>query len=340
MRILVTGGAGYIGSFMTKRLLDNGYQATVIDSLERGYKAVIDQRAYFEQGDLKNLNFLKEVFRRGLFDAVIHFAGYISVEESVKKPKLYYQNNVKASKNLFSTAVNIGKVDKFIFSSSAAAYGNPTKVPIPEEHPKNPTSPYGKSKLEVEKILNKFQKEKGLNFVSLRYFNAAGAALDGSMGENHNPETHIIPLAIKAVLTNSEFNLYGTDYDTPDGTCIRDYIHVVDLVEAHVLALDKLQKDKGGFFYNVGTGKGHSNKEVINMVNKVSGFDVKIKIEERRQGDPEILIADPKKIQKELGFNPKYSDLETIVQTAWEWHKKSSKLNPSASLRARAQSSK
>lgn len=324
MKILVTGGAGYIGSFITKRLIDDGYRVTVVDSLERGHKEAVDKRAQFEHGDLKDPKFLEGIFRKDSFDAVLHFAGYISVEESTIKPDLYYDNNVIGSQNLISVALSIGRLDKFIFSSSAAVYGNPKSIPIPERHTRNPTSPYGKTKLEVEEVLDHFNKQEGLSFVSLRYFNAVGAALDASLGENHNPETHIIPLAIKAALTNTEFNLFGTDYKTPDGTCIRDYIHVVDLVEAHILALNKLEKDKGGFFYNVGTGKGISNKEVLEMVKKVSGTDFKVRIEGRRPGDPEQLIADPTKIKKELGFKPKYSELETIVKSAFNWHKNNS----------------
>lgn len=321
MRILVTGGAGYIGSFMTKTLLDRGYDVVVFDSLERGHKEVVDSRAKFEHGDLKDLEFLERVFRKDSFDAVMHFAGYVSVEESTKYPQKYYWNNVIGSQNLFTTAIEIGHIDKFIFSSSAAVYGNPATIPIPENHPKNPTSPYGKTKLETEEMLEHFRKEEGINFVSLRYFNADGAAPDGSLGENHEPETHIIPLAIKAAIEGREFSLYGTDYSTPDKTCIRDYIHVIDLVGAHVLALNKLQKEKGGFFYNVGTGKGYSNKEVIEMIKKVSGIDFKVKIAERRSGDPEVLVSDPTKIQKELGFKHHYSDLEIIVKTAFIWHR-------------------
>lgn len=331
MNVLVTGGAGYIGSFMTKRLLDEGHKVVVFDNLERGYKEAIDKRAKFVQGDIKNVAALESLFSNGKIDAVMHFAGYISVKESMIQPDLYYKNNLVGSKNLFDSAINIGRVTNLIFSSSAAVYGNPIKVPIPEDHPKNPINPYGKNKLEVEEMLSFYHKKHGLSFVSLRYFNAAGAALDGSMGEAHEPETHIVPLAIKAVLTNSEFNLYGTDYDTPDGTCIRDYIHVVDLVEAHVLALDKLQKDKGGFFYNVGTGKGHSNKEVLETVEKISGSKIDIEVGKRRGGDVQTLIADPARIVKELGFKHRYSELEKIVETAWKWHKRNSKFIHSAS---------
>ncbi len=325
MKILVTGGAGYIGSFMVKRLIDANYEVTVIDSLEKGHIEAIDKRAKFEQGDLKNTSFLENIFRKESFDAVLHFAGYISVEESTKNPQKYYLNNTRGAKNLLTAMIRAGKVNKLIFSSTAAVYGNPIKVPIPEDHPKNPTNPYGKSKLEVEEMLNVFQKKEGLNFVSLRYFNAAGAAFDGSMGEDHDPETHIIPLAMRAAISNEEFNLYGTDYKTSDGTCIRDYIHVIDLVEAHVLALEKIKKEKGGYFYNVGTGNGYSNKEVLGMIKSVTERKIKIRVCPRRLGDAEILIADPTKIKKELGFSPKYSNLETIVKTAWEWHKRNLK---------------
>jgi len=321
MKILVTGGAGYIGSFMVKRLLDLGHEVVVFDNLERGHKEAIDKRAKFAQGDIKSFVTLKNLFSSEKIDAVMHFAGYISVEESVEKKDLYYQNNVEGSKNLLRAMMEIGSVDKVIFSSSAAVYGNSKKIPIPEDHPKNPTSPYGKSKLEVEEMLESFQKEEGLNFVSLRYFNAAGAAFDASLGESHEPETHIIPLAIKSAIEEKEFSLFGTDYNTPDGTCIRDYIHVIDLVEAHVLALNHLERNNGGFFYNVGTGKGYSNKEVLEMVKKISGKDLKVKVMDPRPGDPEILIADPRKIQKDLRFKPRYSDLETIVKTAWWWHR-------------------
>jgi len=321
MKILVTGGAGYIGSFMVKRLLDLGRKVVVFDNLERGHKEAIDKRAKFAQGDIKSFVTLKNLFSSEKIDAVMHFAGYISVEESVEKKDLYYQNNVEGSKNLLRAMMEIGSVDKVIFSSSAAVYGNSKKIPIPEDHPKNPTSPYGKSKLEVEEMLESFQKEEGLNFVSLRYFNAAGAAFDASLGESHEPETHIIPLAIKSAIEEKEFSLFGTDYNTFDRTCIRNYIHVKDLVEAHVLALNHLERNNGGFFYNVGTGKGYSNKEVLEMVKKISGKDLKVKVMDPRPGDPEVLIADPRKIQKDLRFKPRYSDLETIVKTAWWWHR-------------------
>ena len=237
----------------------------------------------------------------------MHFAGYISVEESSENPDLYHENNVVGSKNLFDLAVDLGNLKKIIFSSSAAVYGNPSIIPIPEDHPKNPVSPYGKTKLETEEYLIKLNKKNpSVGFVSLRYFNACGAALDGTMGEDHNPETHIIPLAIRAMLNDSEFNLFGNDYDTPDGTCVRDYIHVLDLVDAHILSLRKLEEVSGGHLYNVGTGNGFSNQEVIDMVEKVSSKKLKVEKKSRRLGDADKLIADPKKINSEFARYPHF----------------------------------
>lgn len=320
MKILVTGGAGYIGSFMTKRLLYDKHEATVADSLIRGHKNAIDKKAKFIQGDLSDNKFLGKLFSTK-FDAVIHFAGFISMGESMENPFLYFRNNSFVALQILEQ-MRKNQTKNFIFSSTAGVYGNPVKIPIPEDHPKSPTNPYGESKLMTEKILKWYQQIYGINFVSLRYFNAAGGALDGTMGENHNPETHIIPNAIKAAMSKSKFNLFGNDYKTTDGTCVRDYIHVIDLVEAHVLALNKLQKEKGGFYYNVGTGIGYSNKQVVRMVKKVSGVDFKVEIKNRRPGDADVLVADVGKIKKELGFKPKYSDLETIVKSAWGWHER------------------
>lgn len=321
MKILVTGGAGYIGSFMTKVLLDRGDEVTVFDNLERGHEEAVDKRARLVKGDIKNPQNLEFLFDNAAFDAAIHFAGLISVGESEENPDLYYQNNVVGSKNFFETAINKGRIKKFIFSSSAAVYGNPTKIPIPEDHPKNPTSEYGKNKLAIEELLLQFRNENPqISFAALRYFNAAGGSLDGSMGENHNPETHIIPKIFNALSSGNSFKLYGNDYNTRDGTCVRDYIHVLDLVDAHILAMDKLNKSPGGYFYNVGTGIGFSNKEVVEMVEKVSGKKVLVEDSPRRKGDADTLIADPSKIKQELGFVPKYSDLENIIKTAWQWH--------------------
>lgn len=321
MKILVTGGAGYIGSFMVKHLLRRGDEVVVADSLERGKKEAVDNKARLLIGNFSNKEFVLKLFSENKFDAVIHFAGYISMDESMKNPYIYFQNNTFNALSIIEQMIK-NKCNNFIFSSTAGVYGNPIKTPIPEDHPKNPTNPYGESKLMVEKIMHWHKEVYGLNFVSLRYFNAAGASFDSNMGEDHNPETHIVPNAIKAALTNSEFTLFGDDYKTKDGTCIRDYIHVLDLVGAHVLALDKIKKEKGEFFYNVGAGNGYSNKDIVGMVKKVSKVDFKVNIAQRRPGDAEVLIADPTKIKSELNFTPKYSDLETIVSSAWEWHKR------------------
>ncbi|HYM65185.1 MAG TPA: UDP-glucose 4-epimerase GalE [Candidatus Sulfotelmatobacter sp.] len=321
MKILVTGGAGYIGGFMTKGLLQRGDEVIVADSLERGHKEVVDPRAKLYVGNLLDKSFVSKVFSENSFDAVINFAGFISMGESMKNPYIYFENNVFASLNILEEMA-ITKTDNFIFSSSAGIYGNPVKVPIPEDHPKNPENPYGESKLMVEKILNWYGKTHNLHFAALRYFNASGAALDGSLGENHNPESHIIPNIIKSVLNSTSFKMFGNDYKTKDGTCVRDYIHVLDLVEAHILAIEKLKKQPSGYYYNVGTGNGYSNKEVCEMVEKVSGKKVLIENSPRRPGDADELTADASKIKTELGFSPKYSDLETIIKTAWNWHSK------------------
>lgn len=321
MKILITGGAGYIGSFMVKACLDKDFEVVVVDNLERGHEEAIDKRAKLIAGDLKDKKFIDTVLSEHQFDFVVHFAGFISMAESVSNPYIYFNNNVNASLSLVESMIE-NKVNNFIFSSTAGIYGNPIKTPISEDHPKNPTNPYGESKLMVENILSWYRRIYGLNFVNLRYFNAAGAALNGEMGEAHFPETHLIPNAITAILNKSDFTLYGDDYATFDGTCIRDYIHVVDLVETHILAISKLKKDNGGFFYNVGTGNGHSNKEVVEMIKKVSDLDIDVKITSRRPGDADILVADPSLVKRDLGFTPKYSDLETIVKSAWEWHRK------------------
>lgn len=320
MKVLVTGGAGYIGSFMAKQLLDSEHTVVVADSLEKGHKEAVDSRAALLVGDLREKTFVKSVLQDG-FDIVIHFAGYIAVGESMREPARYFYNNTFATLNLLE-GMRQHKIQRIIFSSTAAVYGNPVQVPIPENHPTNPTSSYGQSKLMTEQLLHWYRKIYDISFVSLRYFNACGAALDGNLGEMHNPETHIIPNAIVAAIEGKKFPLFGDDYQTPDGTCIRDYIHIYDLITAHMLAMEDLHHEKGGFIYNVGTGKGYSNKEVLDMVRKVSGVDFEVEHQPRREGDVEVLIADPGSIQKDLNFSPKYSDLETIVKSAWEWHKK------------------
>jgi UDP-glucose 4-epimerase len=319
MKILITGGAGYIGSFMVKAALDRGMEVVVVDSLEKGHKEAVDPKAKIIVGDLRDRAFVAGIFSENKFDAVVHFAGYISMAESVANPYMYFDNNINASLNVVEAMIKNGQ-NNFIFSSTAGVYGNPIKIPIAEDHPKNPTNPYGESKLAVEKILSWYGKTQKLNFACLRYFNASGASIDGGMGEEHVPESHLIPNAMNAIINKTEFILYGNDYPTPDGTCVRDYMHVIDLVEAHLATISKLISSGGNLFYNVGTGQGYSNKEVLNMIKKVSGLEINIKQSERRPGDADSLVADPTLINKELGFSPKYSDLETIIKSAWEWH--------------------
>lgn len=320
MKILVTGGSGYIGSFMVKRLREDSHEVVVFD---RQKPSFAEEGVNYIHGDLRNPEDIKTLFDSHKFEAIIHFAAVISMAESMQNPYKYFENNTFGALNLFDAAAK-NNVRSVIFSSTAGVYGNPLEVPIPEDHPKNPTNPYGESKLMSEKLLAWYQDIFGLNSVALRYFNACGAAIDGSMGETHEPETHIIPVAIQALLSGSEFKLFGTDYDTPDGTAVRDYIHVLDLAEAHVLALNKLSQDDGAFVYNVGTGIGHSNREIITMIDQVSGQKIKVQDYPRRPGDANQLIADATRIQSELGFEPKYSDLQTIVDSAWKWHTKSS----------------
>lgn len=324
MKILVTGGAGYIGSFMVKRLLDENHEVVVVDSLERGDKNRVDSRSSFIQGDLLDKNFVLSLFKSHQFEAVMHFAAYIAVEESMQNPGMYFQDNV-FSTILLLDAMSEHNVKHFIFSSTGTVYGTPTKLPIPETHSTSPENPYAESKLMVEKILHWYYQISGIGYAVLRYFNASGGSIDGSLGESHTIETHLIPNAFKAASQNQTFTLFGTDYDTRDGTCIRDYIHVLDLAEAHVATLKKLEEKNGEYIYNVGTGTGSTNKEVLEMVKKVTGKDFPIATKDRRAGDIAEMVADPAKITSELGFTPKHSDLETIIKTAWEYYQKNEK---------------
>lgn len=320
MKVLVTGGAGYIGSQMVRQLIERGDEVVVFDNLEGGQKKAIPQQATFVVGDIHDQKALVSLFSQHKFDSVMHFAGVISMAESMENPHKYFYNNTFGALSLFETMVK-NRVKKLIFSSTAGVYGDPLHTPIKEDDPKNPTNPYGESKLMVERMLSWYDKSYNLRSISLRYFNAAGASLDGNFGEDHKEETHIIPLAIKAALTNSQFNIYGKDYKTADGTCERDYVHVVDLCDAHLLALDALLKGHKTDVFNVGPGIGFSNTEVVEMVKIVSGVKFPVVFGERRPGDADELIADSSKIVKELGWEPKYSYLETIVKTAWQWHK-------------------
>ncbi len=317
--ILVTGGAGYIGSHVVKELLRRGHKPIILDNLQTGHQKAVSN-PLLVKGDLSDQEETAKIFQLNSIDAVMHFAADCLVGESVENPEKYFNNNVKNGIKLIEI---IGQfhVNKFVFSSSAAVYGEPREIPIPEEHSCAPTNPYGETKWVFERILQAFHDAGKLDFISLRYFNAAGAHPDGDLGEDHSPETHLIPLVIKSALNGSPIRVYGTDYNTPDGTCIRDYIHVVDLAHAHILALQKLEREDPSSIYNLGNGNGYSVREVIETVKKVTGRNVASINSPRRPGDPARLVASSDKIRKELGWTPKYPDLETIVQTAWEWHR-------------------
>jgi len=319
LKILITGGAGYIGSHVLKALSKKGnYHVLTIDNLSSGHKEAV---IYGDLAvvDLENEEAIKDIFKSFKPDAVIHFAAFIEVAESVVNPAKYYKNNTLNTLNLLQTMVEY-KVDKFIFSSTAAVYGTPVETPIPETHPINPINPYGQSKAFVEKILQDFSKAYDFNYVSLRYFNAAGADPKGRIGESHNPETHLIPLILKTAKGERDsIKIFGTDYPTPDGTCIRDYIHVDDLAEAHILALEYLLNGGNSDVFNCGYGHGYSVKEVVNTAKKVTGIDFKVEETDKRPGDPAILVADSTKLKQKLNWKPKFDDLEYIIKTAWNW---------------------
>jgi UDP-glucose 4-epimerase len=318
-KILVTGGAGYIGSHTVQRLLDQGHEVIVIDNLSSGKASNVD--CPLVVGDIGNPETLDKIFTENQIDAVIHFAAFIEVEESVKNPAKYFQNNVINGVTLLNTMVKYG-IQKLVFSSSAGVYGEPKSFPVKEEQDCNPTNPYGESKLIFEKIIKWYQHSHGLSSVILRYFNASGASLKGNLGETRDEPSHLIPRVLRVAAQQSdELSIYGDDYQTPDGTAVRDYVHVDDLARAHVAALEKLNHDSGVFVYNVGTGVGSSVHEVVNCVMEQINRMIMTKIEPRRAGDPAILVADATKIATELGFAPKHSDLETIINTAWLWHK-------------------
>ena len=320
MKVLVTGGTGYIGSVMVQMLLDNSHEVVIVDRTKNS-SLEINNKAKFYQQDILDTTKIEETLKIEQPNAVIHFAGLISMEESTRKSDLYFKVNTAGSLSLITAMLNIG-INNLIFSSSAGVYGDTDVVPIIESAVKKPTNPYGESKLLVEQMLPWFWRTKNLSSLSLRYYNPAGASADGSLGESHEPETHIIPLALKAAQEGKEFKLNGSDYDTPDGTCVRDYIHVVDLCQAHLMALDSLINDPRHDAYNVGTGRGWSNKEVVDTVKKVTNKDLTVKVETRRPGDAPELIADSTKIKEALGWKPQHLDLAEIVQSAWEYASK------------------
>lgn len=316
--IIVTGGAGYIGSFMVRRLSQAGYQPIIVDNLCLGHRDAIKDFRLENLDIVTDVDKLNLLFTSEKIDGVVHMASFTEVGGSVKDPSIYYRNNVVGFVNLLD-AMKLGNVKNIILSSSAAVYGIPTKLPIEEGDPKNPISPYGETKYILERMLEDYDIAYGIKFVSLRYFNAAGGALDGAIGEDRKNETHLIPNIIRKTLNGEEIVIFGNDYDTPDGTNIRDYVHVLDLAQNHALALSYLEKGGKSNFYNVGMGQGYSNNEIIKEIEKVSGLKVNVKYGPRRAGDPAILTASIDKIKAELGWTPKYS-LEDIIKTAFLWH--------------------
>jgi UDP-glucose 4-epimerase len=316
MKILVTGGAGYIGSICTELLLDEGNDVAILDNLSEGHRRAIDPRAEFFEGDLSDVAKIRSTIAQSKPDAVMHFAASALVAESMRDPSKYFRNNIAGGLNLLDAMIASG-VSRLIFSSTCAIFGPPERLPIDETLPPRPINPYGESKLAFEKILHWYDQIHGLKFVSLRYFNAAGAS--ENFGEDHRIETHLIPNVLKVALGQKPHaEIYGTDYETPDGTCIRDYIHIVDLARAHILALESAKSE----FYNLGTGGGSSVREVIDAARKVTGRKIDIVEKPRRPGDPPQLIASLEKIKRELDWQPKLQSLEAIIESAWKWQQK------------------
>jgi UDP-glucose 4-epimerase len=321
VNILVVGGAGYIGSHMVQLLIEAGHHPVTYDSLVTGYRDAIPG-GDFVHADVGDAAALDAALRRHYIDAVMHFASYIQVGESVKAPGKYYHNNLSNTLVLLDAMVRAG-VDKFIFSSTAAIFGEPEYVPIDEKHPQQPINPYGMSKQMVERVLQDYDRAHGLRSVCLRYFNAAGAHPNGQIGERHEPETHLIPLLLEVASgRRSHVSVFGRDYDTPDGTCIRDYIHVVDLCAAHLLALEWLRDGKPSTAFNLGNGSGFSVVQVVDAVRRVTGREVTVEDAPRRAGDPARLVADSRRVRQELGWSPQFADLDTIVRHAWAFEQK------------------
>ncbi len=319
--ILVVGGAGYIGSYMCKYLASHNYNPVVLDNLVYGHREAVKWGSFIH-GSLADSELLRHVFSKYEIIAVMHFAAFCYVGESVIEPAKYYRNNVTNTLNLLEAMVE-KEINNFIFSSSCATYGEPVAIPITEDHPQNPINPYGWTKLIIEQILDDFEKAYGLKSISLRYFNAAGADPDCEIGEDHNPETHLIPLVLQTALgQRGMINIFGNDYQTKDGTCIRDYIHIADLAQAHLLAMERLLNGFPRAVYNLGNGNGYSVKDVIDVARKITGMPIPTVIGERRPGDPAKLVSSSDKAMKELEWEATYSDLHTIIETAWRWHRK------------------
>ena len=326
MKILVVGGAGYIGSHMVKRFQDTDHEVEILDNLSTGFE-LNAQNYKLHICDLSNKDLVYQILKENKYEIVMHFASYINVGESYSQPKKYYKNNVTNTLNLLDCMIDL-KILNFIFSSTAAVYGEPQNIPITEAQKISPVNPYGNTKAIVEKILKDYDEAYGLKYIALRYFNACGAHIDGTIGERHNPETHLIPLILQAASGRKKnFTIHGDDYDTKDGTCIRDYIHVMDLAEAHLLSLEDLIKTQNSEIYNIGNNQGFSVKEIIKIAETVTNTKIPYEIAGRRKGDPAQLIADNKIIMEKLNWSANYSDLNTIIKTAWEWEKRLSKSN-------------
>ncbi len=320
MKVLVTGGAGYIGSHMVEMLIENDYEVVVFDSLATGHRQAVHPQAAFYQGDLLDRAALAHMFAEHQFDGIFHFASYIIVPESMEKPFKYLRDNVVAAANLLEIAAEHG-VKRFIFSSTAALFAEPTRMPIPADEPIIPGSPYGESKFFIERLLHWMDRIYGMKYCALRYFNAAGAHPNGHIGEAHDPESHLIPIVLQVALSQRDHVMvYGQDYATPDGTPIRDYIHILDLASAHILAFEALEHGESRQ-YNLGNGRGYSVNEIIEVARTITGHPIPVQYGERRAGDLPILIADSTRIQQELGWQPEFAQLHQIIETAWQWHK-------------------
>ena len=318
-RVVVTGGAGYIGSHAVRALADAGHAVAVLDDLSEGHDQAVPKGVPIVRAKIHDHAAVRQLLVDHRADAVMHFAAWLKVGESVAKPIEYYQNNVTGTLSVLAAMRDAG-VKRFVFSSTCAVYGEPSRVPIDETLPKNPINAYGETKLAIERALPHFERAYGIRWIALRYFNAAGAHPDGTIGEDHEPEIHVIPLAIRAAIGGAPLLVFGEDYPTPDGTCLRDYIHVMDLADAHSRALDALERDTPSSAFNVGTGTPHSVRSVIDTVSRVVGRPVAWQSAPRRPGDPAVLYAAADRARTELGWRPQYADLEVIVRHAWQWH--------------------
>lgn len=320
MTILVLGGAGYIGSHAVDQLIEKGYDVAVVDNLLTGHRQAVHTDARFYEGDIRDKEFLRGVFQKETIEGVLHFAASSLVGESVEKPLVYFNNNVYGMQVLLEVMHEFD-VKRIVFSSTAATYGEPKESPITEESPTNPKNPYGESKLMMEKMMKWCDEAYGMRYVALRYFNVAGAKNDASIGEDHTPETHLVPIILQVALGQREsLAIYGDDYDTPDGTCIRDYVQVEDLIAAHILALEYLKAGNESNFFNLGSNKGYSVTEMLEAAREVTGRDIPAKIAPRRAGDPSRLVASSEKSRAILGWAPEYTDVKEIIKTAWAWH--------------------